>query len=87
MYRGENLVGELAEYVKKNLKKGYTRDSLRWALISQGYSRLEVDKALRKADVDMAKDAPVLRTKPEIKYEAVPVQEEEKKGFWKKFFG
>ena len=29
---------QLAEYFKRNLKKGYTADSLKWALINQGYS-------------------------------------------------
>lgn len=80
---------ELINYIKRNLKKGYTKESLRWALINQGYSKIEIEKALNRVDLEMAESAPILKTKPEIKYEVVedePKVEEKKRG-WKRFFG
>jgi len=78
----------LVEYVKKNLKKGYTLDSLKWALIKQGYSRSMVEEALIIANKELSDEAPVLRDKPEIRHEVVDdVQVEPKKSFWKRLFG
>lgn len=72
-------------YIKKNLKKGYTKESLRWALVNQGCSKLEVEKALQRSDKELSAEAPLLKTKSEIEYKVLPVQEE-KEGFWKKWF-
>ena len=85
----ENYVEKLVEYIKKNLRKGYTKDSLRWALINQGHSKLEVDKAMKRVEQELSKDAPVLMTKPEIKMEVISPDNAvvEKKGFWKRLFG
>lgn len=77
---------ELKNYIKGNLKKGYTKESLRWALINQGYSKIEVEKALKFVDMEMAESAPILKTRPEIKYELIEPKVEKKKGFLK-FFG
>ena len=85
MFKQKGLVDELSEYIKKNLKKGYTTESLRWALVNQGYSRMEVERALRKAEEDLTASAPILRAKPHIEHKIIPV--EEKKSFWKKWFG
>ena len=85
MFKKKNLMEELIQYIKKNLKKGYTRESLRWALIEQGYSRIEIDKAMKRTDEELAKKAPVLKTKPEISYELIEPQinlEPQKKSFW-----
>lgn len=89
MRKGENYIAQMADYVKKNLKKGYTRESLRWALVSQGHSKLEVEKAMQKADQDLAAEAPVLRTKPEINVEIIEPKNAvlEKKPWWKRIFG
>lgn len=62
---------ELTEYIKSNLKKGYTKESLKWALIDQGNSKIEVERAFKKVDEELARKAPVLKTKPIIKYEVV----------------
>ena len=40
---------DIADYIKKNLKKGYTLDSLRFSLISQGYSKISVENAISGA--------------------------------------
>lgn len=89
MQRRKNYINELVEYIKNNLRKGYTKESLKWALINQGHSKLEVEKALKIVDEKLASEAPILKTKPEIKYEAVPAIEskEEKKSFLRRWFG
>ena len=45
MKKDETYLSDKVTYIKKNLQKGYNKDSLKWALISQGNSRQEVDKA------------------------------------------
>ena len=80
---------DLTSYIRKNLKKGYLKESLRWALVNQGHSKLEVEKALNIVEKEMAAEAPILKTKPEITYEVVEpkLPQEEKKSFWKRWFG
>lgn len=86
---------KLVDYFKKNLKKGYTQDALKYALLSQGYSRSIVDLALIQANKELAKQAPILKEKPIIKYEVIdeddnPVKVEIKKPWWtwlKRIFG
>ena len=87
MRKDKNYIQQLADYLKNNLKKGYTKESLKWALVSQGHSRLEVDKAISLVDAELASEAPVLKTKPVISYEIVEPKVEEKKSFWKRLFG
>jgi len=90
MIKKGDYVGELSEYIKKNLRKGYTRESLKWALVHQGHSKLEVEKAIKRAEDELARDAPILKTKPEITYDVVEPKNaiiEEKKTFWKRLFG
>ncbi len=81
---------QLIEYFKRNLKKGYTADSLKWALISQGYSRVIVEEAIVEAQKEMAKEAPIFKEKPRINYQVLDKegkQVEVKKPWWKKLFG
>ena len=78
----------LVEYVKRHLKKGYPTDTLKIALINQGYMRPTVDEAVQEAIKQMASEAPVIKEKPEIEHEVIvdePVVE--KKSFWKRLFG
>jgi len=82
----ENIV----EYFKKNLKKGYTEDALKWALIHQGYSRTAVELAIKKVNLDLAKKAPVLKEKPKIKYQIIDEYNRPiiiKKPWWKRVLG
>ena len=83
----KNYLQQLAEYLKKNLKKGYTKESLKWALVNQGHSKIEVEKAIALVDAELASEAPVLKTKPIISYEIIEPKVEEKKSFWKRLFG
>ena len=89
MRKGENYIAQLGEYIKKNLKKGYTKESLKWALVNQGHSKLEVEKAMQKVEKDLASEAPVLKTKPEIKVEVISPDDAvvAKKPWWKRIFG
>ena len=87
MRRDKNYIQQLADYLKKNLKKGYTKESLKWALVNQGHSKLEVEKAISLVDAELASEAPVLKTKPVISYEIIEPKIEEKKSFWKRLFG
>ncbi len=75
----------LIEYIKKNLRKGYPVDTLRIALINQGYSRPTVDDAARDAIRAMAEEAPLIKEKPEIEHEVITEEPiVEKKSFWQK---
>ncbi len=85
----ENYMKKLVEYFKKNLKKGYTADTLRFALVEQGYSKIAVQQALEKATKQLAEKAPLLKEKPVIKYQIIgednrPVKI--KKSFLKRLF-
>jgi len=79
----------LVEYIKKNLRKKYPIETLRIALINQGYMRNSVDEAIKVAVNEMAREAPVIREKPEIEHEVLTEESivEEKKSFWKKIIG
>ena len=61
---------QLVDYFIRNLEsKKYTGDSLKFALINQGYSRVAVSQAYDEAIKKMAEKAPVLKEKPIIKHE------------------
>ena len=49
----DDYIQQLSGYFKKNLRKGYTKESLKWALINQGHSCLEVEKAMKRVDDDL----------------------------------
>ena len=80
----------LIDYLKKNLTKGYTIDSLKFALINQGYSRSIIEMAIEKANKELAEKAPIIKEKPIIKYEIIDENDNPikiKKSFWKQLFG
>lgn len=81
---------KLVDYFQRNLKKGYTEESLKWALINQGYSRSIVEIAIEKAHKELAEKAPILKEKPIIKYEIIDENNNPitiKKPWWKRIFG
>ncbi len=95
---GESYLDEIVSYLKRNLNKGYTLESLKWALIGQGYSKLEVEKAIRVVEKEgnLSKETKKPeKEKPEIKYEVIgpdnkPIETKiytPKKSFWKRLFG
>ncbi len=72
----------LKEHIKKNLKKGYTPDTLKYALVRQGYSRVLVEKALEESQKEIALEVPVLKPRTQIVYEP-ETKKEETKSWWK----
>lgn len=85
-----NSKRNLVNYFKKNLSKGYTLESLKWALINQGYSKIEIEKSIKKVNLELSKKAPILKEKPEIKYEIFDENNKPikiKKPWWKGLFG
>jgi len=91
---------QLADYIKKNISKGYTQDSLKYSLMKQGYSRTSVEKAMELANKQLASNAPRMVEKPTKKYETidedelagkVAAQDAASRGFfgriWHKMFG
>ena len=81
----EGYIQQLADYIKRNLAKGYTLDSLRIALESQDYSKLSIENAIVLANEQLAGQAPKMQEKPVIKYEIISLIEE-KKSFFKKLW-
>jgi len=80
---------KIIDYLKKNTKKGYPILTLKFALINQGYLRPMVEDAIEQAVKEMAREAPVLKEKPQIEHAVViddtplPV----KKSWWKRLWG
>jgi hypothetical protein len=62
---------KLVEYFRKNLKKGYPLDSLKLALINQGYSRILVNSAIQEVNKELAKEVPKFKEEPKITYEII----------------
>ena len=88
--RQTDYMQQLADYIKKNLSKGYTLDSLKFALQDQGYSRVSIDRAVQLANEQLAKLAPKMIEKPVIKVERIPISEQEEKpkiSWWRRLFG
>ncbi len=85
----ENYRRQIIDYFKKNLAKGYTSETLKWAMVNQGYSRVVVEDAIEQANKELAEKAPVLKEKPQIKYEIVDEYDKPitiKKSWWKRIF-
>ncbi len=77
---------KIVDYIKRNVSKGYTTESLKWALIGQGYTRNAIDAAFETAHKEIAETAPQVESLPEPKVEMVE-QPVEKVSFWKRWFG
>tara|TARA_Y100000296_G_scaffold80110_1_gene105014 strand:- start:43 stop:339 length:297 start_codon:yes stop_codon:yes gene_type:complete len=91
----ESYRRQLVEYLKKNLIKGYTEESLKWALIQQKYSRNDIEKAIgqaRKEIEEASEKVSEVKEKPKIKYEIYdkdnkPIKVKFRRSFsFKKFF-
>jgi len=89
-----NYISQLSEYIIKNVSKGYAIESLKVALINQGYSKISIDKAADLAIKKMAEKAPEMKEKPEITYKLVDennnpiklsIENTSKKPWWKFF--
>ena len=100
MENPKNQNQQLADYIKKNVSKGYTIESLKYSLMQQGYSRTSVEKAIEIANKQIGASAQRIQEKPIIKYQIVDDEEMARKvaaqdaanqGFfkkiWNKIFG
>lgn len=65
----ESYIKHLVDYVRKNLSKGYTLDSLRIALENQDYSKISIERAIKIVNEEMARKAPKVKEKPIIRYQ------------------
>jgi len=74
-----NTNQQLADYIKKNLSKGYTLDSLKYSLMKQGYSRTSIEKAMEIANKQLAETAPKMAEKPATRFEIIDEAELRKK--------
>lgn len=83
--RETDYIQQLANYIKRNLSKGYTSDSLKWALVDQGHSRTEIERAIKLANEQLALQAPKMIERPVIKVHVnEDVVAEPETGFWAK---
>jgi predicted Zn-dependent protease len=71
MYEPKNYVDQIVEYILNNLKKGYTIDSLKYSLITQGYSRISVENAIKIANQKLANAVPPIKEKPQITFKHI----------------
>ncbi|MBR9705503.1 hypothetical protein GOV14_00560 [Candidatus Pacearchaeota archaeon] len=71
MENSKDYIQQLAEYIIKNLAKGYTLESLKVALSYQGYSKISIDNAIKKANSMLADKAPPMKEKPQITYRLI----------------
>ena len=81
---------KLVDYLKKNMGKGYNPESLKWALVKQGYSKTLVDTANREASKEFSKRSPDPKEKPVITHEIIGENDQPmgiNKSWWKKLFG
>jgi len=88
--RGQEHKNKIMDYIRKNINKGYDEETLKWALISQGYSRVIVEESLSEIQKELAKQNNSEEEKPVIKYELLdkhfkPIPK--KVSWWKRILG
>jgi hypothetical protein len=81
----------LIDHLKKALTKGYKEDSLRWALLGQGYSDAVIDRAMKQAISELSSEekARFEKEKPKITYKVYDENNRQikfKEPFWKRIF-
>ncbi len=69
-------IEQLTDHIKKNIKKGYTPDALKFSLIDQGYTRISVENALELANKQLAEEIPEMKEKPQITYRVIEENED-----------
>jgi hypothetical protein len=83
MANSADSVKQIVDYLDKNLKKGYNLESLKWALVNQKHSRIEIDKAIKIVE---ARTPSVEKEEIKIATEEF-VMPEKKKGFFSRLLG
>lgn len=84
--RDGDYIKGLIRYCDRNLSRGYSIDQIRLTLLQQGYSRSAVDRAIKIAEANKPKPAPV-EAKPEPKLELLHEEPVKKRTFFQKLFG
>jgi len=92
MVREVDHAKPIVDYLKKNLVKGHKINNLKWALISEGYSKIEVEKAMRIVDEETQKEKQFaeLKSKKELEKQSSEIITDEmpanieKQGFFSK---
>jgi hypothetical protein len=89
MVTSGDAVTSLVAYLERNLKKGYKMDDLRWALVSQKHSRIEIEKAIKIIEARTPSVKKDEERKEEIKVATQEqlIEPEQKRGFWSRLFG
>lgn len=90
MPREQDSVSKIVEYLEKNLKKGYKIEELKWALVTQKHSKIEIDKALAIINARTAKAKKDEEDKLHAMSTASVIEEEvpvHKPGFFKRILG
>ncbi len=83
----------ILDYFEKNLKKGYKVDALKYVLLNQGYSKVEVAEAIKileeksKKEQEAVKKEEERRLKMQVQEEVKQVTQQQKKGFFRRLFG
>ena len=82
-------VNHLIEYLKKNLEKGYNLETLKWALINQGYSKINIERAVKfVSEIEEAKKPKSINEPKKTAEEALQalnnIPKIQKRSFWKK---
>lgn len=90
--RNTPAIRSILDYIEKNIRKGYKMDDLRYMLLSQGYSRIDVDEAIKIFEEKTKKDREDAKKAEERRAQMLQAQQkmepiiEEKKGFWRSLF-
>lgn len=85
-----DLQSPIVTYLKKNLSKGHKIQNLKWALINEGYSKTEVDKAIRIINLESEREmkSEELKQKKEQLSKPVLINDDmpeiERESFWQK---
>jgi len=83
----------ILDYFEKNLKKGYKVDALRYVLLNQGYSKIEIGEAIKILEEKTKKDQEARRREEErklrmqVQQDVKQATQEQKKGFFGRLFG
>jgi len=94
MAREIDRITPILIYLKRNLSKGYKPEALKWALINEGYSRIEVEKGMKQVQEELDREIKIAENKALKQAEAqasiigdeMP-QEVESQGFFSKVKG
>ena len=89
MVTSGDAVTALVKYIERNVEKGYKLEDLRWALVNQKHSRIEIEKAIKIVEARTPSVKKDEERKEEIKIATQEqlIEPEQKRGFWSRLFG